>query len=78
GWSEPASGRRKKDPELPFPEDGETGRILALLKEESPLDFEQILERTGIPFRTLSALMVNLEINGTVVSLQGRKYALSH
>ncbi len=78
GWGDASSCRRKVSQELPFPEEGDSAKILALLKEESPLDFERILELTGIPFRTLASLLVNLEINGSIVSIQGRKYALSH
>lgn len=75
GWELPSGGRRGKHGVLPFPEEGERGRIMALLKRDSPLDFEQILERSGLPFSTLSTLLVELELNGSIVTLQGRRYA---
>lgn len=62
---------------LPFPEDDDRGRILALLQRESPLDFERILESTGLAFKDLTALLLELELNGSVICIQGRKYALA-
>ena len=62
---------------LPFPEDDDRGRILALLHRESPLDFERILESTGLAFKDLTALLLELELNGSVICIQGRKYALA-
>ena len=66
---------KKRDATLPFLEDETRGMILKCLERESPMDFERIMELTGMDFRTLSALLMVLEINGSIVSLQGRKYA---
>lgn len=77
GWSYPKPRGKANGSALPFPASGEGSRILALLKEEAPLDFERILELTGLPFGTLATLLAEMEINGEVISLQGRKYAPS-
>ena len=75
GWETIKRGAGISGCSLPFPEDDDRGKILALLRCESPLDFERIMEITGLPFKILTALLLELEINGSIVTVQGRKYA---
>lgn len=76
GWKDERD--RKKDPVLPleYAEDGDRAKIVKLLMEEAPLDFEVILERTGLDFADLTQLLLGMEIEGLVVSIQGHKYGL--
>ena len=75
GWEMEKRGSRTSGGTLPFPEEDDRGKILALLRRESPLDFERIMEITGLPFKTLTTILLELELNGSIVSVQGRKYA---
>lgn len=76
GWKDAPT--RKKDATLPleFVADGDRARIFALLRQESPLDFEEIMERTELDFSTLTQLLLEMEIAGLIVSIQGHKYGL--
>ena len=69
-------GRNAGSPVLPFPEDDERGMVLALLHNESPLDFERLMALTGLEFNSLNTILVELELEGFIVSVQGRRYAL--
>lgn len=76
GWSEPRKLSRKAYPELAFPQGSDSRKIVDILKEESPRDFEELMNLSGLPFNSLSSLLVEMEMNGTIVSTQGRKYSL--
>lgn len=76
GWSAPRTPARRKYPELAFPEGSDSRLVMDILREESPRDFEEIMTISGLPFNSLSSLLVEMEMNGLIISTQGRKYAL--
>lgn len=76
GWGEHSPAARARQCEIAFPEGSDSRLVIGILKEESPRDFEEIMAISGLPFNSLSALLLEMEMNGTVISTQGRKYAL--
>jgi DNA protecting protein DprA len=50
--------------------------LLALLKEKPNLSFEDLIRVTGKPIPALSYAILNLEINGSIRSIPGKRYTL--
>lgn len=78
GWEDtlkPAA-HREHDPELEFPESGDRRKVVDILQEDSPRDFEEILSLSGIPFNELTPLLLEMELEGRIITVQGRRYAL--
>jgi len=54
----------------------EYGPMLKLLKTESPVHIDRISEETGIELKNLSAVLLSLQIRGTIKELPGKNYEL--
>jgi DNA processing protein len=52
---------------------GEAGRVLAAVGEE-PVGIDELVERSGVPAGRAAALLVTLELEGRVRSLDGRRF----
>jgi DNA processing protein len=52
------------------------GQILALLKKSGPLQVDELSWQSGLHFNKLANLLLNLEFQGMVRSLPGKKYML--
>jgi len=78
GWADPVSRKRHADTlEIDFEEDGDSGKIMAILRESSPRDFEDIMQASQLEFRALTQLLLTMEIEGRIVSVDGRKYGIA-
>ena len=58
----------------PFIPEGERGVIEELLKEEGPLAQDEILEFTGLEPSQLPALLLQLEISGSIQKARDGKF----
>lgn len=76
GWKDASSRRKEARLPLEFTEDGDRARIYGILKDESPLEFEVLMTRSGLDFPTLTQLLLEMEIDGRIISIQGHKYGL--
>ena len=76
GWSDRIKRGAREDPTLAFPEGSDRRVVLDLLKTNSPMDFEEILSLSGIPFNELTPLLLEMELEGRIIMVQGRRYAL--
>ncbi|MHA4741121.1 DNA-processing protein DprA [Dyadobacter sp. MSC1_007] len=75
GWG----GAEKPAVSLPLSFDGFTqdeGQVLALLKQQGIVQIDELAWHSGIHLNRLAALLLNLEFQGMVRSLPGKKYAL--
>jgi DNA processing protein len=75
GWG----GGEKPAVSLPLSFDGFTqdeGQVLALLKQQGIVQIDELAWHSGIHLNRLAALLLNLEFQGMVRSLPGKKYAL--
>lgn len=78
GWTGPKKGTGSNGRiELEPGEDGDSGKVLAILREESPRDFEEIMQLSGLEFKALTQVLLTLEIEGRIVSVEGRKYGIA-
>lgn len=75
-WGEGRRHRTDVGPYLAFPPGSDKRTVLDILREESPRDFEDILAVSRMSFNALSAILLELEMDGAVISVQGRKYGL--
>ncbi|MBL7072321.1 MAG: DNA-protecting protein DprA [Candidatus Omnitrophica bacterium] len=56
----------------------EYGGMIELLKTESPVHIDRISEETGIELKNLSAVLLSLQIRGTIKELPGKNYILAN
>ena len=66
-----------KTPDLFSGTGGEKEKILLTLKNNSATDIDSICRKSGLDFPTVSALLLELELEGKIVSLQGNNYKLT-
>lgn len=52
------------------------GQVLALLKQHGPTQIDELAWQTGIHLNRLASLLLNLEFQGMVRSMPGKKYGL--
>ena len=50
--------------------------ILAILKEEQQVHFDEILAKTELETRRLNSILINMELMGLIVKLPGNNYSL--
>ena len=58
-------------------EDAKKEKILLSLKVDSALDTDAICNLTGIPFNEIASLLLEMELEGKVVVVQGQRYRKS-
>ena len=66
-----------KTPDLFSGTGGEKEKILLTLKNNSATDIDSICRKSGLDFSMVSALLLELELEGKIVSLQGNNYKLT-
>lgn len=64
------------EPDLFSATNGEKEKILLTLKNNSVTDIEGLCQKTGMNFSTVSALVLELELEGRIFSLPGNNYKL--
>jgi DNA processing protein len=52
------------------------GQILSLLRQKGTMQIDELSWQSGMHFNKLAALLLNLEFQGMVRSLPGKKYGL--
>jgi DNA processing protein len=70
---------KESDLNLPMSFDGFTqdeGQVLALLKKNGPMQVDELSWQSAMHFNKLANLLLNLEFQGMVKSMPGKKYAL--
>jgi DNA processing protein len=67
---------RRREVELP-PDGSEAASVLAALAESDPLDEGEIAEITGLPIRSVTRALAELELDGLALLLPGRAYLRS-
>ena len=65
------------EPDLFSATNGEKEKILLSLKNNSVTDIEGLCRKTGMGFSAVSALVLELELEGKIISLPGNNYKLT-
>lgn len=82
GWAcgAPAAGSELPVANAPISFEGFTqdeGQVLSLLKQNGPMQIDELAWQSGIHLNRLATLLLNLEFQGMVRSMPGKKYGLS-
>ena len=77
GWAASRKRLPKQDPELFRADDTPVkSAVVSLLADRSPLSVEEIVEATELDVATLCTNLLELELSGRLVPVQGGKYGL--
>lgn len=75
-WYAPSNNLNSQDMTL-WPQDSEKEKILVALESNNELNIDALFQITEIPALHLSSLLLDLELEGRVISLPGKRYANS-
>ncbi|MFN8355299.1 MAG: DNA-processing protein DprA [Spirosomataceae bacterium] len=75
--SSPQSTNSYEPPTLDFSNfTDEEAQVLALLRQQSEMHVDELSWKTQVPMNRLASLLLNLEFQGIIKSLPGKRYAL--
>lgn len=78
GWrARPVAAGRATAPELPLDLDPVQHKVLELLRAAESVHVDTLLSRSSIPSGKLAVALLDLEVRGAVLSLPGKRYALT-
>jgi len=77
GWKTPPSADKLYGDKLFIAESREKEKILLALRHNPEIEIDSLIALTGINISTLSSLLLELELDGRVESVAGKKYILT-
>lgn len=77
-WYSPKSSVPNYNQASLWPEDSEKEKILVALDSNNELNIDNLIQITEIPALQLSALLLELELEGRIVSLPGKRFSNSY
>jgi len=76
GWETPPSADKLYGDKLFIADSREKEKILVALKHNPEIEIDSMIALTGINISTLSSLLLELELEGRVVAVAGKRYTL--
>lgn len=76
-WYTPPTSNHRFNGGFLWPQDPEKEKILVALDSNNELNIDNLMQITEIPALQLASLLLDLELEGRVVSLPGRRYSNS-
>lgn len=77
GWETPLSADKLYGDKLFIADSREKEKILLALKHNSQIEVDSLIALTGINISTLSSLLLELELDGRVKAVAGKRYILT-
>jgi DNA processing protein len=73
-WRSCIDTAAKMAPAAAAPVESEPGRTILSLLGEDPIDIDRVIERSGLGAARVSAALLDLELNGRVRQIEGKRF----